>query len=300
MTLLAGVFAANVTPFDGGTLDIDFAWLRKHLAFLRARGCDGVVPLGTNGEGPALSVAERKAVMDAVLDAANGLTVIPGTGCANLPETIELTRYALQAGAAATLVLPPFFFKNVTDTGVLAYFQRLCDAALQPGQQFLLYHFPKLSGVAITDTLIEGLNASHPGCVGGVKDSSGDLASIAHWNQRFPALRVFAGSDRLASEATAAGVAGTITAAANLVPDLLQGVRQAVLAGRDPAQWQSRLNEVRGWLEHSPSMHAATKFLLTQFADLPLCAVRPPLVDLDPDQRTALSAQAAAFLAQSK
>ncbi len=297
MTPVAGVFAANVTPFDSATLAVDFSWLRRHLAYLRSRGCDGVVPLGTNGEGPALSVAERKTVIDAVLDAADGLAVIPGTGCASLPDTSELTHYALQAGAAAALVLPPFFFKNVPDAGVLAYFQRLCDAALQPGQQILLYHFPKLSGVAITDALIEGLNASHPGCVGGIKDSSGDLASIAHWNQRFPALRVFAGSDRLASEATAAGVAGTITAAANLVPDLLQGVRRAVLDGRDPARWQARLNEVRGWLEHSPSMHAATKFLLTLFADLPLCAVRPPLVDLDADQRAALAALAAAFLA---
>lgn len=297
MTPVAGVFAANVTPFDSVTLAVDFPWLRRHLAYLRSRGCDGVVPLGTNGEGPALSVAERKTVIDAVLDAADGLAVIPGTGCASLSDTIELTHYALQAGAAATLVLPPFFFKNVPDAGVLAYFQRLCDAALQPGQQILLYHFPKLSGVAITDALIEGLNGSHPGCVGGVKDSSGDLASIVHWNQRFPALRVFAGSDRLASEATAAGVAGTITAAANLVPDLLQGVRRAVLDGRDPAPWQARLNEVRGWLEQSLSMHAATKFLLTLFADLPLCAVRPPLVDLDAAQRAALAAQAAAFLA---
>jgi 4-hydroxy-tetrahydrodipicolinate synthase len=299
MSRLAGVFAANVTPFDPASLEIDHGWMRRHLAWLRARGCDGIVPLGTNGEGPAMSVAERQAVIDTALDAADGLAVVPGTGCASLPDTVELTRYALQAGADAVLVVPPFFFKNVTDAGVLAYYQRLCDAALQPGQQILLYHFPQLSMVPIGDAVVAGLRESHPGCVAGVKDSSGNFESIVHWNQLFPELRVFAGSDSLASKATAAGVAGTITAGGNLVPDLLQGVRQAILTDRDPTALQERLNQVRGWLERSPSMHAATKFLLTRFAGLPQMAVRPPLVDLNDAQRADLAALAAPFLSQA-
>jgi 4-hydroxy-tetrahydrodipicolinate synthase len=298
MSRLSGVFAANVTPFDPGSLAIDHGWMRRHLAYLRGRGCDGIVPLGTNGEGPAMSVAERKAVIDTALAAADGLAVVCGTGCASLPDTAELTRYALQAGADAVLIIPPFFFKNVSDAGVLAYYQRLCDSALQPGHQILLYHFPKLSGVPIGDAVVAGLRQSHPGCVAGIKDSSGDFESIVHWNQHFPELRVFAGSDSLASKATVAGVAGTITAGGNLVPDLLQGVRQAVLNGEDPAPIQERLNTVRGWLERSPSMHAATKYLLMLFAGLPQTSVRPPLVDLDEAQRADLAAQAVPFLAQ--
>jgi 4-hydroxy-tetrahydrodipicolinate synthase len=298
MSRLAGVFAANVTPFDPASLAIDHGWMRRHLAWLRARGCDGIVPLGTNGEGPAMSVAERQAVIDTALAAADGLAVVPGTGCASLPDTVDLTRYALAAGADAVLVIPPFFFKNVSDAGVLAYYQRLCDAALQPGQQILLYHFPKLSAVPIGDAVVSGLRQSHPGCIAGIKDSSGDFESILHWNKLFPDLLIFAGSDSLASSATAAGVAGTITAGGNLIPDLLQGVRQAVLAGQDPAPMQEQVNLVRGWLERSPSMHAATKFLLTLFAGLPLTAVRPPLVDLNDAQRAELAALAAPFLAQ--
>ena len=297
MSALAGVFAANVTPFQPSTLAIDFAGLQRHLAYLQARGADGIVPLGTNGEGPALSLYERKAVIDAVMAAAGPLTVIPGTGCANLPETIELTRHALTAGAASVLVLPPFFFKTVTDRGVLAYYQRLCDAALEPGQAILLYHFPRLSGVAITDAVVSGLRTSHPGCLAGIKDSGGDLAHILHWNSRFPELRIFAGSDSLAASAFAGGCAGVITAAANLVPDLLQAVRRAVAAGDETAAAaaQARLSRVRGWLEQAPSMHAATKFLLSLFADLPISAVRPPLVDLDPAEQAVLAQQVAAF-----
>ncbi len=299
MNQLAGVFAANVTPFQSPSLAIDTAWMKRHLAYLRSHGCDGIVPLGTNGEGPAMSVAERKLVIDTALEAADGLVVVPGTGCASLPDTAELTRYALQAGAASVLIIPPFFFKNVSSAGVLAYYQRLFDAALEPGQQALLYHFPRMSAVPITDDVVTGLAESHPGCVAGIKDSSGDLQSILHWNKLDAGLRIFAGSDTLAQDAYEGGVAGTITAAGNVVPHLIQGVRQAVLGGSDPAGPQASLNVVRGWLERSPSMHAATKFLLTLFAGLPQTALRPPLVELDEAQKASLTGVASAFLEAS-
>lgn len=293
---LSGVFAASVTPFDPHSGEIDHRWITRHLAYLRSRGCDGVVPLGTNGEGPSLSVAERKAVIETVIAHADGLVVVPGTGCASLTDTAELTRFALDAGATSALVIPPFFFKNVAPAGVLAYYRRLCDKALLPGRQIMLYHFPRLSAVPIDDEVVAGLQESHPGCVAGVKDSSGDYDSVVHWNRLFPWLRVFAGSDSLASQVYAAGVAGTITAAANVVPDLLQAVRQAVLHGQDPTAAQSRLNTVRGWLERN-NMHPATKFLLTIFAELPPVAVRPPLVELTTAQRVELAALAHQFIA---
>lgn len=292
MHKLSGVFAANVTPFDPVTLDLVPGWMSRHFEFLRANGCNGVVPMGTNGEGPSMSLDERKAVVDMAMEASQGLAVVPGAGCASLPDTAELTRHAFIAGADGVLVVPPFFFKNVTQAGVLEYYRRLCDAALEPGQALLLYHFPKMSAVPIGDEVVAGLEESHPGCVAGIKDSSGDLASVLHWNVLFPRLRVFAGSDTLASEAYKAGLAGTITAGGNVAPNLLQGIRQAVLAGEDPAEIQAQLNRVRSWLEMSPSMHAATKFLLTLFAGLPEVSVRPPLVDLSETQRAELAAVA--------
>ena len=296
MNQLAGVFAANVTPFQPSSLAIDVPWMKRHLAYLRNHGCDGIVPLGTNGEGPSMSVDERKLVIDTAMEAADGLVVVPGTGCASLPDTAELTRHALQAGAASVLIVPPFFFKNVASAGVLTYYRRLFDMALQPGQQALLYHFPRMSAVPITDDVVNGLAESHPGCVAGIKDSSGDLQSILHWTQIDPGLRIFAGSDTLATDAYEGGVAGTITAAGNVVPHLIQSVRQAVISGNDPTAPQANLNIVRGWLERSPSMHAATKFLLTLFADLPPTAVRPPLIGLDEAQRSVLAAAARPFL----
>lgn len=290
MRTLSGVFAASVTPFQAGSGQVDHAWIKEHLAYLRSHGCDGVVPLGTNGEGPSLGVAERKAVMETVLEHADGLAVVPGTGAASLADAVELTRFALEAGADSALVIPPFFFKNVSQAGVLAFCRRLCDQALSPGQRIMLYHFPQMSAVPIGDEVLAGLQESHPGCVLGLKDSSGDLASVRHWNERFPGLRVFAGSDTLASDAYRSGVAGTITAAANVVPHLVQAVRRAVLAGQDATAAQARLDAVRGWLGRYGSMHAATKHLLSIVAGLPPAAVRPPLVELTDAQRAELEA----------
>lgn len=288
MRSLQGVFAASVTPFHPGTGEVDHDWIQGHLAYLRSHGCDGVVPLGTNGEGPSLSVSERQAVMETVLAAADGLAVVPGTGAASLADAVTLTRFALEAGATSVLVIPPFFFKNVPQAGVLAYYRRLCDQALSPGQQIMLYHFPQMSAVPIGDEVVAGLHESHPGCVAGIKDSSGDLASVRHWNERFPWLQVFAGSDTLASEAYHSGVAGTITAAANVVPQLIQAVRRAVSAGQDATAVQARLDTVRSWLGRYGSMHAATKHLLSIVASLPPVAVRPPLMDLTDAQRAEL------------
>ena len=289
MNKLAGVYAATVTPFDPTGGAVDHTWIPRHLAYLRAHGCGGVVPLGTNGEGPSLSVDERKAVIETVVAAAGGLGVMPGTGCASLVDTVELTRFAFAAGADAVLVIPPFFFKDVSPEGVLAYYRRLCDQALQPGQQVFLYHFPRMSAVPISDQVVAGLQESHPGCVGGVKDSSGDIDSVRHWRPAFPWLRVFAGSDTLASDAYAAGVAGTITAGANVMPHLIQAVRAAVQDGRDPAAAQAAVDSVRGWLGRFSAMHATTKTLLALVAGLPPASVRPPLMDLAREQRAELA-----------
>ena len=176
--------------------------------------------------------------------------------------------------------------------GLLGYYRRLCDAALEPGQAILLYHFPRMSAVPIDDALVAGLHDTHPGCVGGVKDSSGDLESVSHWLADFPWLRVFAGSDTLAKQAYGAGVHGTITASANIAPHWIQAVRSAVLVGQDASEPQQQLNTLRGLLGLFP-MRAATKFLLHRYAELPETAVRPPLVELTEEQRSELWALAA-------
>ena len=216
---LGGVLAPTVTPFVNQSLEIDFRWVAEHLELLRERGLDGVVPSGTNGEGPSMSLDERRKLIDVCLENKGDMLVVPGTGCASLKDTIALTKHALVSGADSVLVLPPFYFKNPPLNGLLAYFRTLCDEAVPPGKGIILYNIPQISAVAITHDLLDGLLKTHPECVWGVKDSSGDPDSLRAFVSGYPSLRIFAGSDRLARLAYDLGAAGTISALANIVPE---------------------------------------------------------------------------------
>ncbi len=232
MSDLRGVFAPIVTPFRLTDGEVDLPWIGRHVAYLRAHGCTGIIPSGTNGEAASLSVAERVQVTEAALAAAGDMPVIVGTGAAALPDAIALTRHAFAAGAAAVLVMPPFYFKKPTDEGVVLWFQRLFDAAMPNGGRALLYHIPQNTGVPISDSILTALIASHGELIYGVKDSSGDPAQGAHLRHTFPQLAYFAGNDHRVAEACRDGGAGSITAAANVFPDLAQAVQVAAWAFR--------------------------------------------------------------------
>jgi len=288
MATVQGVFAATVTPFEADGLSVMKNWIPRHLAFLRAHRCDGVVPMGSNGEGPSLSVAERQAILEEVMAHRGTLQVIPGTGATALPDTIALTKHAFAVGADSVLVVPPFYWKKATPAGVLAYYRTLIDKAVQPGQRILLYNIPQLSYVPITHDLLNGLLASHPEAILGLKDSSGILENTLGYLRAFPQLTIFVGSDHLAGAAQAAGAKGSITAGGNVMPDLLQAVRQKVLAGEDYSAAQQAVDDVRILLEEFAPMSAAAKVLLTKLAALPLSHMRPPLADLLPEAQRAL------------
>ncbi len=288
MVTTQGVFAATVTPFEADGLAVLKNWIPRHLAFLRDHGCDGIVPMGSNGEGPSLSIAERQAILEEVMAHRGKLQVIPGTGATALTDAIVLTKHAFATGADAVLVVPPFYWKQVTSAGVLAFYRTLIDRAVQPGQRILLYNIPQLSHVPITHDLLDGLLASHPEAILGLKDSSGVLENTLGYLHAFPQLTIFVGSDHLAGPAQAAGAKGSITSGGNVMPDLLQAVRQKVLAGEDYSAAQQAVDDVRSLLEEFAPMSAAAKVLLTALTDLPLSHMRPPLADLAPEAQRAL------------
>ncbi len=292
---LRGVFAPIVTPFHPDTGEVDLPWLRRHLAYLRAYGCTGVIPCGTNGEAASLSVAERQAVVETTMEAADGLVVVPGTGAAALTDAIALTRHAFALGAGAVLVMPPFYFKRPPDEGIIAWYRRLIDAAVPPGGRMLLYHIPQTTGVPISDGILDALHASHPEVLYGIKDSSGDPAQGEHIRATFPWLTYFVGNDHLVAVTCRAGGAGSITAGANVFPDLVAAVQQAAWNGGDAEAAQATLSEARRLLESYP-LQPATKTALAEVAGLPPTAVRPPQVELTTDQRAAFLARLRASL----
>jgi 4-hydroxy-tetrahydrodipicolinate synthase len=289
MAHLRGVFAPIVTPFRPSDGEVDYPWIPRHLAYLRAHELTGVIPCGTNGEAASMSVAERKRVLEMVMVAAGDMPVIAGTGAAALPDAIELTRHAFSLGVAAVLIMPPFYYKRPPEAGVAAWYRRLFDAAVPPDARVLLYHIPQTTGVPISDGLLRILLASHAELLYGVKDSTGDPAEGKRLRGNFPRLVYFAGNDHLVGEACREGGAGSITAGANVFPDLVAAVQKAAWEEGDVATAQATLSAARKLLESFP-LQPSTKAALTDVAGLPPTAVRPPQAELTEAQRAELRA----------
>lgn len=263
---LQGTIPALLTPFDANGR-VDLAAMDAHLAWLGERGVRCVSPLGTTGEGPSLSLDERKTVIERA--AGSGLDFVPGTGASALPEAIELSAFALEQGATAVLVAPPWYY-DASPGGTREFFVRLLDA-LPAGSAVLAYHIPAVTGVPIEDDVLE--------LVAGAKDSSGDLAHTLAWLSSFPSHTILNGSDASAAAFYAAGGSATLTMLANVFPERLEAIRR----GDDPAGNQDFLARARELVDSFPR-HAALKYLLHARAGLPRSHVRPPLDELTPEQ----------------
>jgi 4-hydroxy-tetrahydrodipicolinate synthase len=292
-TALHGLMTAILTPFDAeGRLALEL--MPTLLDFQRKAGVDGVVVCGTNGEGTSLSVEERKQILEAVMENREGLTVVAGTGATSLTDALALSRHAEEVGADALLVLPPFFVKNPSAEGLATYFGPILEATSLPT---LLYSIPQFTAVPISNELLERL-ADYSN-LAGLKDSAGDWTRTHALITRFPHLRVFAGSDRLAAACYTAGGAGCISGGANAFPEIVAAVRDAHLAnpkGASVETAQARLDALIDITIRYPFI-SSTKAILP-YRGLPRLGVRPPLVTLPQAQEESLIAElrAAGFL----
>lgn len=212
-----GVFCAALTPLDAD-LAPDHRVFIKHCRHLLSEGCDGIALLGTTGEANSFSASERKALIESVVGAGIAPSkLLPGTGVPALTETVELTRHALSLGVTTVVMLPPFYYKDITDEGLFASYseviQRVADARLK----VLLYHIPQMSHQPIPHAVIARLRAAYPDVIVGIKDSSGDFANMTAMIEKFPGFAVLAGADPLLLPLLKKGGAGCITATSNLV-----------------------------------------------------------------------------------
>ena len=292
--LAKGVWAAALTPL-APDLSPDIPALAAHCRWLLANGCDGLAVLGTTGEANSFTLAERLAMLDGLSQAGiPGANLMPGTGCCAFPDAVALTKKAVEIGALGVLVLPPFYYKNVSDEGVFAYYARVIEDVGDSRLKLYLYHFPKLSGVAITKPLIERLMKAYPGVIAGLKDSMGDLEQTLDLVRGFPDLSILAGYDDGLLPVLDAGGAGCITACANIASPLAAKVVAALPDIKQAQLAQMRLTGVRRILEAYP-MTAALKEVLARASGIDAWrGVRPPLVALPGDKAESLMNQLAA------
>ena len=292
--ILRGLWCATVTPVaaDGAIDDRRFA---AHARALLAQGVDGIAPFGTTGEGQSFSCDERRAGLDALLAAGiPGPRIVAATGCTALPETVALTKHAVAAGCVAALVLPPFFWKGVSDDGVFAWYATLVERVGDPRLKLMLYHLPQVSAVPLSVDLVARLAAAFPGVVAGVKDSEGNWAHTSALLARVPELAIVIGHEPHLPRLVRAGGAGTICGVANVHAGLVRALLDPGVTAEDEARI-AKFIEVTG---RHPFLVSFKSLLADRLRDPGWVPVRAPLVALDAAQRGALrDALAAAGLA---
>jgi len=286
---MSGVLSPVVTPFKAD-LSVDPARLTRQCRWLLSQNC-GLAVFGTNSEGNSLSVEEKIDLVDALVDGGVDTgRMMPGTGACAIPDAVRLTAHAVKRGCAGVLMLPPFYYKGVSDEGLFRAYseviQRVGDARLR----IYLYHIPPVAQVPVTLTLIERLLKDYPEVVVGIKDSSGDWDNTQAMLKRFPDFAVFAGSESFLLANMRGGGAGCISATANINPAAIH----ALYAGWQEAgadAMQAKLDDLRGAVQKFPMIPALKAAVAHYSGDAGWARVRPPLVELTVDQKAGLVAE---------
>lgn len=285
---LPAVLSPVLTPFtaDGGP---DAAKLLKQCKWLEANGV-GQAIFGTNSEANSMSAAQKMTALTALIEGGlNPEHMMPGTGATSIDATVQMTRHALHHKCAGVLMLPPFYYKDVSDDGLFAYFSEVIQKLGSAALQIYIYNIPPVTKITLSLSLLERLTKEYPKTVVGMKDSSGDWAYTESVIKLLaPAgFRVYAGSEVFLMRALRAGGVGCISATANVNPkaiaDLASHWRESNADER-----QAGLDQVRA-IFAKYQMIAGMKTAVAHYSKDPeWLRVRPPLMQLSADQQAQL------------
>ena len=212
---MRGVLSPVVTPFDAD-LRPDVERLTRHCKWLLSHDC-GLAIFGTNSEGNSLSVEEKVDIVDRLIAAGvDPARMMPGTGACALPDTVKLSRHMTERGCGGVLMLPPFYYKGVSDEGIYRSIAEVIQRVGDDRLRVYLYHIPPVAQVGFSLDLIERLIRDFPGIVAGIKDSSGDWSNTKAMLDLFPGWGVFAGNETVLLETLRNGGMGCISATCNV------------------------------------------------------------------------------------
>jgi 4-hydroxy-tetrahydrodipicolinate synthase len=204
---------------------VDTALLGTHARSLFTRGCDGVVLFGTTGEGPSFTAAERIATVRALLAQGIGPDRLAlGVGFPAMHDAVTLCRDALALGLTQVLALPPFFFRDATEDGLVDAFAGLLDRVNDDRLRVTLYNIPQVSGIAVPPGVVARLRQRYGHLLAGVKDSSADFAQFRAFRAAAPDVAITTGTEPQIARALAEGGAGTICGMGNVAPELVRAM----------------------------------------------------------------------------
>lgn len=285
-----GLWPALLLPVSSSG-ELDTARAMAHAHRMLNAGSDGVTLFGTTGEGPAFTVAERKALLEAMLDTGNNhgaghpirpdQIIVTITALA-LGDAIELGRHASRLGVHRQMLMPPFYFNQPRDAGLVEAVSQVVRGIGDDGLKLLLYHFPAMSTFGFSHAAIAELLRRHAGQVAGVKDSSGDLAHAIGLAQAFPALSILVGAEPHVAPVMVQGGSGSINGLANVAPGLMRRVINApgAVSAAD-VQLMASLLDLLGAMPGMPFVAVYKTMLAEQTGDDTWLNVRAPLNPLD-------------------
>jgi len=281
---ITGVYCAAVTPVTDD-LAPDHAAFVAHCRRLLDDGCDGIAMLGTTGEANSFSSAERKTLLEAVITGGvRPERLLPGTGVAALTETVELTRHALSLGVNRVVMLPPFYYKGISEDGLFASYAEVVERIGDARLQVVLYHIPQFSAVPITFPVIARLRARYSSVFVGLKDSAGEMSNMMALVDEFPGFAVLAGADPLMLPLLRKGGAGCITATSNLIArDLAFIFRHYADPARaaDVEAAQARVVAMRSRVSKFAQIASIKALIAGQTGHVSWRKLRPPLLALN-------------------
>ena len=206
---LRGVFCPVITPFDE-QLRPDKKRFVQQCHRVLDDGCHGLAVFGTTGEANSLSVKEKMILLNTLVESGiDASVIVPGTGCTALTDSVHLTRYAVQLGCSGVLMLPPFYYKNISTEGLFRSFSEVIDQIADDALKVYLYHIPAVSSVPLGLSLVERLMEAYPNIVVGLKDSSGEWSYTETLLKSHPKFQVFSGTEEFLQKNLIAGGSGT-------------------------------------------------------------------------------------------
>ncbi len=289
-TRFSGVLAPVITPFTE-TLQPDSKRFTKHCNWIVSQGVNLAV-FGTNSEANSLNLAEKIHLLEElVTSGVNPAKLMPGTGCCALTDSISLTKKAMELGCGGVLMLPPFYYKGVTDQGLFDFYSQVIEAVADDRLHIYLYHIPPISQISLSLRLIEQLAAKYPNNIAGIKDSSGDWNQTQAFNDlAIENFAVFCGSESFLLQNMRTGGAGCISATANVNPSAIVGLYKH-WQDTGAKQRQEDLNKIRDIFQAFPMIPALKAATAMYGEDSEWVRVRPPLTQLTDEQNSILSSE---------
>lgn len=293
-TAATGIWPPAATPFrEDYSIDME-----RYLAFchqLLRDGAHGLAVLGTTSEANSLDFDERKQALEKLV--ASGISpsqLLPGTGAASFGDAVKLTAHAAELGVKGSLLLPPFYYKGVSDEGLFDFVSEVIRRVNSKRLRLYLYNFPQQTGLVWSPALIAKLRGAFPEVIVGIKDSSGDANYLNTLLEKFPGFAIFPSSESLMVDALGKGAAGCISATANTHVKEIRALYDGWKSPQTGAL-NKRASAIRSLIASYPLIAAVKATLADQHKHKGWHRLRPPLTPLTEQQAADLREKLAAL-----